>query len=157
MIKDVQLSKNFWLSELVKSSTADRLKIDNWPQEEWVVDNLRNVAENILQPVRNHFGRSIRPSSGFRCLALNRVLNSKDTSQHILGQAVDFEIAGLANKEVAEWIRDHCDFDQLILEFWYDNNPNSGWIHGSYVNTSTNRNTTLTINRNGTFVGFQSS
>lgn len=155
MPNDIQLSNNFWLSEMVKSSTADRLDIDNWPTEQWIIDNLRNVAYNILQPVRDHYGVAIRPSSGYRCLQLNRAIGSKDTSQHTKGQAVDFEIPGCSNYDVAYWVEQNLNFDQLLLEF-YDpqSGANSGWIHCSYVDNSSNRNQVLTINRRvGTVTG----
>ena len=157
MVNNVKLSPNFWLSELVKSSTAERLSIDNWPKNPREVDNLQKIAVNILQPVREHYDIPFSPSSGFRCLKLNRALKSKDSSQHVKGQAVDFEVPGVPNKELAEWIRDNLNFDQLILEFWYEGSPNSGWVHCSYVSVDKNRNQCLTINKNGVFNGVESS
>ncbi|MGL6340489.1 MAG: D-Ala-D-Ala carboxypeptidase family metallohydrolase, partial [Waterburya sp.] len=71
-------------------------------------------------------------------------IGGSGTSQHCLGQAVDFEVPGLPNKEVAQWIRKNLDFDQLILEFYDGKNPNSGWIHCSYVEQ--NRNQSLAYN-----------
>ena len=157
MTKNIKLSKNFWLSELVKSSTADRNGIDNWPTDAIIIDNLKKTATYILQPVRDHYGVSIRPSSGYRCLKLNRLLKSKDTSKHVSGRAVDFEVHGIPNKELAEWIRDNLDFDKIILEFWYEDDPSSGWVHVQYVSKKANRNRCLTINKNGVFNGFKSS
>ena len=147
MVNDVKLSKNFMLSELVKSSTADRLNIDNWPTEQWVVDNLIETCNNLLQPVRDHYGVPIRPNSGYRCLTLNRALKSKDTSQHTKGQAIDIEVWGVTNYDLADWMVNNLDFDQIILEN-YDpkKGPNSGWVHCSYVDGS-NRNNVLTYNR----------
>lgn len=147
MVNDIRLSKNFMLSELVKSSTADRLGIDNWPSEQWIVDKLTKTCNNLLQPVRDHYGVPIRPNSGYRCLTLNRALGSKDTSQHIRGEAVDVEVWGVTNYDLAEWMMNNLDFDQLILEN-YDpqKGPNSGWVHCSYVEGS-NSNNVLTYNR----------
>jgi len=142
---DKKLSDNFWLSELVKSSTADRLGIDNWPTEDWQIENLEITAQNILQPVRDHYGIPIVPNSGFRCLELNRALKSKDSSQHTKGQAVDIEIPGVSNYELATWIKGNLDFDQLILEFYQRGVPTSGWVHCSYVGKSENRNQVLSI------------
>lgn len=145
-MKDIQLSKNFWLSELVKSSTADRLDIDNWPTDQYVIDNLKQVAINILQPVRDHFGVPIQPNSGFRCLELNRAVGSKDSSQHRHGQAVDFEVPGLSTYDLAMWIKENLIYDQLILEMYNPNEGiNSGWVHCSYVSDDDNRFSTLTI------------
>ena len=127
----MKLSKNFYLSELVKSATADRLGIDNTPPQE-VIDKLRLVAVNILQPVRDHFMVPFIPSSGYRCLELNRAIGSKDNSQHVKGEAVDLEVAGVSNLELYFWIRDNLKYDQLILEYYDKYKPNSGWIHASY-------------------------
>jgi hypothetical protein len=92
-------------------------------------------------------------NSAYRSLELNRALKSKDTSQHILGQAIDGEALKAGNYEVAAWIRDNLEFDQLILEF-YDptKGARSGWVHCSYVEGN-NRNEVLTINSNGVFTG----
>ena len=89
----------------------------------------------------------------YRCLALNRALKSKDSSQHVKGQAVDIEIAGIGNYDLAEWVMNNLDFDQLLLEFYYPGQPTSGWVHISYVSENQNRNQVLTINRNGVFTG----
>lgn len=153
MPQNIQLSQNFWLSELVKSSTADRLGIDNWPTEQYVIDNLTTTATQILQPIRDHFGRPIAPNSGYRSLPLNRALRSKDTSQHVQGQAVDVEVPGVGNYDLAEWVMNNLDFDQLLLEFYYPGQPSSGWVHVSYVSSDKNRKQVLTINKNGTSVG----
>ena len=152
-MKDIQLSENFWLSEFLKSQTAERHKIDNFPSEQYVVDNLKSIAQNVLQPLRWAYDKPIAVSSGYRCLELNRRIVSKYNSQHIFGYAADFEIWGVPNLEVAEFIRDELHFDQVILEFW--TGGNSGWIHCSYVNDVKNRHNSLTINKNGVFNGFQ--
>ena len=155
-MKDQRLSENFRLSEFVNSQTANRHNIDNWPNDKTIINNLKTLCRELLQPLRYAYDRPISISSGYRCIELNRKLGSKDTSQHTKGLAVDFEIFGVPNKEVAEFIRDNFNFDQLILEFWYEEEPNSGWIHISYVDDISNRNETLTINKNGVFKGFRS-
>ena len=98
--------------------------------------------------MRDHYGVPFTPSSGYRCLALNRQIGSSDTSQHTKGEAADFEVPSVSNLDVAQWIEANLDFDQLILEFWNENHPNAGWVHCSYK-TEGNRNQTLTINSNG--------
>ena len=70
------------------------------------------------------------------------------------GLAADIEIPGVSNKELAEYIESNLPFDQLILEFYNGVDPNSGWVHVSYVDDDKNRKQTLTINANGTFPGF---
>jgi|TARA_R110000803_G_scaffold125841_1_gene193384 hypothetical protein len=128
----VKLSEHFALWELTKSQVADRNNIKNLPDEE-STQNLGSTCEEILEPVRRHYGKPIAPSSGYRCLELNRVLGSSDRSQHTTGQAVDFEVPGVANMDLARWIMDNVDYDQLILEFYKEGQPNSGWVHCSYV------------------------
>jgi len=127
----MKLSEHFTLSELTKSSTAARHGIDNTPNAAQI-ENLKLVAENILEPVRANFHRPIYPSSGFRSLPLNRRIGSKDTSQHTKGEAVDFEIAGVDNLVLHNWIKKNLDFDQNILEFYKDGDPQSGWCHVSW-------------------------
>lgn len=130
----MSISEHFSLAELTKSQTAERLNILNEPDAE-AYDNLILICENILEPVRNHYGVPFTPSSAFRCPELNREIGSSDTSQHISGQAVDFEVPGIANMDLAEWIMENLDYDQLILEFYKEGQPNSGWVHCSYCNS----------------------
>jgi uncharacterized protein YcbK (DUF882 family) len=131
----MQLSKNFYLSELTKSQTASRYGISNQPNSKQI-ENLKALCSNILQPVREHFGKPVIISSGYRSPLLNARIGGSRLSQHCFGQAADFEIPGLPNKEVAQWIRQNLDYDQLILEFYDGKNPNSGWIHCSYISAT---------------------
>ena len=119
--------------ELIKSEAATRLDIDNTPNEEQI-ESLRLLCENILQPVRDHFGKPVKISSGFRCAELNSspAVGGSKTSDHCKGQAVDFEIDGVPNPELAEWISQNCKYTQLILEFYTQGQPNSGWVHVSF-------------------------
>jgi zinc D-Ala-D-Ala carboxypeptidase len=128
----MKLSRNFSLGELTKSQTALRMGIDNNPTPEDLY-NLHLLCDNILQPLREHYGRPVTISSGYRSEDLCVAIGSSRKSQHAKGQAADFEVMGVDNKEVAEWIRDVLDFDQLILEFYKEGEPNSGWIHCSYA------------------------
>jgi len=128
----MMLSEHFSLSELTKSSTATRKGIDNTP-DNTAIENLITVCEKILEPVREHYGIPFAPNSGFRGLELNRAIGSSDKSQHVTGEAVDFEVPGLDNKDVALWVMGNCDFDQLILEFYKEGDPASGWVHCSYT------------------------
>tara|TARA_R110002020_G_scaffold84979_7_gene210053 strand:+ start:103 stop:546 length:444 start_codon:yes stop_codon:yes gene_type:complete len=125
------LSKHFSLAELTKSSTATRRGIDNDP-DSTARENLIVLCSEVLEPVREHYGVPFVPNSGFRCLELNRAIGSSDSSQHVTGNAVDFEVPGVDNKEVALWVKENCDFDQLILEFYKEGEPTSGWVHCSY-------------------------
>ena len=129
---DMQLSEHFNLKEFTKSETAIRKRIDNTPNSVHAT-NLKAVCEKILEPVRNHFQKPVRINSGYRGPALNSAVGGSSKSQHCNGEAVDFEIDGLANPELAKWVAANCEFDQIILEF-YDpkEGPNSGWVHASY-------------------------
>jgi zinc D-Ala-D-Ala carboxypeptidase len=141
----MQLSKHFKLIEFEKSMTATRLGIKN-KAGSGEIKNLTDLCYGVLEPTRAKFDKSIIISSGYRSEELCEAIGSKKTSQHTKGQAVDFEIAGISNLEVALWISNNCDFDQLILEYWNseDNDSNSGWIHVSFVEGS-NRKQILTF------------
>lgn len=144
----MNLSTNFSLSEATKSSTGLRCGIDNTPSSEQIAA-LTHVAESILQPVRDHFETPFVPSSWFRCLDLNRAIGSEDSSRHILGEAVDFEVPGISNRDLAIWCRDNLEFDQLILEFWDPDDPSAGWVHCSNKREGDNRGEVLTIGKGG--------
>ena len=127
----MNLSRNFTLSELIKSDTAIRKGINNNPNAEQI-EKLKDLCENILQPVRDHYGR-VKVTSGFRSSELCVAIGSSVNSQHAKAEAADFECIGVDNAELADWIYKNLDFDQLILEFYTPGEPNSGWIHCSYV------------------------
>jgi zinc D-Ala-D-Ala carboxypeptidase len=133
----MNLSKSFTLNELTKSQEATRLGIDNTPNEEHIL-NLKLLCENILQPIRDFYGMPLSVSSGYRSAALCEAIGSSSKSQHTKGQAADFEIFGVANKDLADFVVKNLDYDQCILEFWNENEPNSGWVHCSF-NSSGNR------------------
>ena len=125
----MKLAKNFSLKEMTASQTADRLGIKNEPDKQQLV-NLCLLCNSVLQPVRDNFNKVVSVSSGLRVKEVNRACGSNDKSQHVSGQASDFEIYGLDNLFVAKYIAEKLDFDQLILEFYTP--PNGGWIHVSY-------------------------
>lgn len=127
----MNLTANFTLHELTKSETALRMDIENTPNEEQI-KNLRLVCEKVLQPVRDYFGKGVKVNSAFRCAELNRAANGSVTSDHVKGQAADIEIPGVANAELAQWIMDNLEYTQLILEFYTQGIPDSGWVHVSY-------------------------
>ena len=127
----MKLTANFSLSELTKSQTATRKGIDNTPSPEHQ-ENLRLLCEAVLQPVRDHFSRVVSVSSGYRSPELCEAIGSKSTSQHARGEAADFEIFGISNKVLADYINETLHYDQLILEYWNESDPNSGWVHCSF-------------------------
>jgi hypothetical protein len=127
----MNLSANFSLKELTKSDTATRLGIDNTPNQE-TIDNLKMLCEKVLQPVREHFGKSVTVNSGYRSPESNAAVGGSKTSDHCKGMAADIEIAGVPNAELAQWIMNNLDYTQLILEFYTQGIPDSGWVHVSY-------------------------
>jgi hypothetical protein len=135
----MNLSKNLTLAEVTKSTTAKRLGIDNTP-DEWTTENLRQVAINIFQPLREAFGCPIYVSSGYRSAELNTAIGGSTRSQHVEGRALDLDAdvyGGCTNSQIFNWIKENLEFDQLIWEFGDDDNPD--WVHVSYVYDGINR------------------
>ena len=132
----MKLSKNLNLAEVTRSETAKRRKIDNAPTDEHI-ENLKILAANIFQPMRDHFGKPIYISSGYRSEALNKAIKGSKTSQHCKGEALDIDNDnannGVTNRDIFEFIRDNLKFDQLINEFPVKGNPS--WVHVSYSKT----------------------
>jgi hypothetical protein len=137
----VKLSQNFTIQEYIKSQTALRQGIDNTPTEEHM-GNATALFRNVVQKVRDQFGVTVI-NSGYRGEALNKAVGGSSTSQHCKGEAVDIECPGTPNYDVAKWIEDNLDFDQLILEFYTPGVPDSGWVHVSYKSEG-NRKQSLT-------------
>jgi hypothetical protein len=123
------LSDHFSLAEMTKSQTAERRNLPNNPDKD-AIDAMKLLCINILEPVRNHFGKPFTPSSGFRSSELCVAIGSSVSSQHTKGEAADFEVPGVSNLDLATWIVGNLDFDQLILEFY--KGGNTGWVHCSF-------------------------
>jgi len=145
----MQLSKYFTLAELTPSGTAKRLGIKNDPTPAHL-ECLKGLSVNILDKVREHFGKPIWVSSGYRSKALNEVTpGSSATSQHCSGEAADLDQdgrgTGVTNKMVFDYIKDHLTFDQLIYEYGTDTNPD--WVHVSWESTGKQRKQVLRCTR----------
>jgi len=135
----MKLSNNLSLYEVVKSSTAERLGIDNTPEFEHV-ESLRTISQRVFQPIRDYYGKPVYISSGYRCKELNTAIGGSSKSQHCKGQALDIDNDyrnTVSNKEVFDFIKDNLTFDQLIFEF--GDNLNPSWVHVSYVTDRPNR------------------
>jgi len=141
----MKLSKNFSLAEFTKSQTAERKGIDNTPEGKHM-DAAVALFEDVVQPVRDHFGPTTI-NSGYRSPALNDAVGGSITSQHCKGQAADIEVPGVANADLANWIVENLEFDQVILEFYTKGIPDSGWVHVSYKADGENRKSILTASR----------
>jgi len=144
----MNLTKNFTLAEMTKSETALRLGLENEPNEQQL-SALKALAENVLQPIRDHFGKGVKVNSALRTLPVNRAIGSGDNSDHVRGQAADIEIPGVANAELAKWIVDNLDFRQVILEFYTPGIPDSGWVHVSYVAEDNKKQVLTATKRDG--------
>ena len=144
------ISSNISYNESVFSETAIRMDIDNTPNEEQL-QAMSLVADNVFQPLREHFCTPIYVSSFYRCEALNTAINGSFNSSHLRGQAIDVDadvFGGVTNAEIFNYIYENLSFDQLIWEYGTDSEPN--WIHFSFVSKSKNRNQALKcIKENG--------
>ena len=138
----MKLSENFTMAEFIKSDTANRLGIDNTPEGQHL-EAAKALFENVVQKVRDHFGPTVI-NSGYRCPELNEAVRGSKTSQHCHGEAADIEVPGVANGDLAQWIVDNLEFDQVILEFYTPGEPSSGWVHVTYKKDGSNRNKALT-------------
>ena len=120
----MKLSEHFDLSEFTRSATADRLHIDNSIPEE-LIPNLKNLCEQVLEPLRQHFGTPVVISSGYRCPELNKAVGGVPNSQHLKGEAADIVLPKLA--DAFYWLIDNTPFDQLGFE----SKGTTKWIHVS--------------------------
>ena len=132
-----QLTEHFTLEELTVSPTAKKLGLPNTPTAEHI-ENMRYCCEKILEPVRAKFG-PVKVNSSYRAPLVNKAVGGSKTSQHVNGQAIDFEVNGVDNKTVADWVADNLEFDQVILEFYSAGDKNSGWVHASIKKEGGNR------------------
>lgn len=145
----MKISNHLSLLEVSKSNTASRKGIDNTPHGEHL-NNLISLAQNIFQPIRNHFGAPIFVSSGYRSEALNKAINGAKNSQHCKGQALDLDNDAVeypTNKQIFDYIKENLNFDQLIWEFGTEENPS--WVHVSYKDEVNNRGQVLKAVKQG--------
>jgi len=136
------ISKHISEKEATKSITALRLGIDNTPNGT-AIQNMKTLAEKVFEPLRAWVGGPIKITSMYRSPDLCIALNSKPSSQHCKGQAIDIDdvYGHKTNAEMFAFIKDELSFDQMIWEFGDESNPS--WLHISYVNEEKNRNRIL--------------
>lgn len=143
------LTNNFSLHEMIKSETAMRRDMDNTPHSDEVVQNLTTLCEQVLQPLRDVYGVGIKVNSGYRSPDVNAAVGGSRTSDHCKGQAADIEIPGVANADLAQYIADNFDYTQLILEFYTQGVPDSGWVHVSYDSNNLKKQVMTAVKQNG--------
>jgi len=144
----MNLTANFTLAEMVKSDTALRHDMDNTPGEA-EIENLKRLCEKVLQPVRDHFKTGVKVNSGYRHPDVNAKVGGSKTSDHCKGQAADIEIPGIPNADLAKWITENLDFTQVILEFYTQGVPDSGWVHVSYDPQNLKKQSLTAIKKDG--------
>ncbi len=131
------VSPDFRFYELTHSDTAKRNQIDNSFPGRAELEAAIHLCRQVLQPIRERFQIPFTPNSLFRSLSLERQLKNKpeawsSNSQHTLGQACDLSLHGVPTLDLAIWINDHLEFDQLICECYDpDKGPTTGWVHVS--------------------------
>lgn len=138
----MQLSEHLSLAEVIRSESAKRHGVSNMPTEQHI-KNFKLLAEKVFEPIREHFGKPIHISSGYRSQSLNGIIGGSLSSQHCKGEALDLDMDGtdITNKQIFDFIKDHLEFDQLIWEFGTKDNPN--WVHVSYSSTDKQRKQVL--------------
>jgi hypothetical protein len=150
----MNLTKNFTLSEMTKTETALRHDMDNSP-DQTAISNLQALAVHVLQPVRDHYGKGVKVNSGYRSPDVNAKVGGSKTSDHCRGMAADIEIPGVPNAELAEWIRSNLLFTQVILEFYTQGVPDSGWVHVSYDHENLKKQALTAVKEDGKTVYLQ--
>ena len=141
------ISKHISWREASHSATAEKKEIENTPNEV-AVQNMKKLAKNVFEPLREWANEPIRVNSFYRSIDLNDAIKGSRTSQHTKGQAIDIDALGdKTNADLFHYIKDNLPFDQLIWEFGDDENPD--WIHVSYVGPSGNRGNILKAVKKG--------
>ena len=143
------ISKHISYHEGTYSQTGVRRNLDNTPSEDQL-KCMKEVAENLFEPLREWVGGPIKINSFFRGEPVNTAIGGSTRSQHMKGQAIDIDdtFGHKTNAEMYHYIKDNLDFDQMIWEFGDDTNPN--WLHISYVTHRPNRKKlTVALTKNG--------
>lgn len=127
------MAKYFTLAEMLKSETAEKNRIQNTPSVE-VEQNIEELLE-VLDDLREHYGKPIKITSGYRCAALNKLVGGSPTSAHVIGYAADLQPVQGSFEEFKASVIDWLDkrgvkFDQCIIE----RNKNTQWVHFGLYN-----------------------
>ena len=140
-----RISKHISYKEAVGSNYAKQKGIKNKPNEEQV-DNMKLLAKEVFEPLREWVDAPIKVNSMFRSLELNTALKGSKTSSHMKGEAMDItSMGGKSNLEMFHWIKDNLEFDQLIWEFGKE----PKWLHVSF--SKINRQQVLVTKKRGVY------
>ena len=137
----MRLTRNFTYEELRRSDVAERRGINNRPrtkeEEKRVIENLKALCMEVLQPLRDFLGKPVVISSGYRCPELNKAVGGVRNSQHMKGEAADIHVENTEHRlKIMHFIMDETDFDQVI---WERNRAGTQWVHVSYKREGVNR------------------
>jgi len=143
----MKISKHLSFEECVYSSTAEKMGIRNDNPNLSVIENMKELANSVFEPIRAHFKAPIHVSSVFRSLNLNQAVKGSITSQHCSGNAMDIDSKKPTNKEIFDYIKENLEFDQLIWEFGNDKEPE--WVHVSYSKEKNRKQILKSIKTNG--------
>ena len=137
----MRLTRNFTYEELRRSDVAERRGINNSPrtkeEEKRVIENLKALCMEVLQPLRDFLGKPVVISSGYRCAELNKAVGGVRNSQHMKGEAADIHVENTEHLlKIMHFIMDETDFDQVI---WERNRAGTQWVHVSYKREGVNR------------------
>lgn len=137
----MRLTRNFTYEELCRSDVAERRGINNSPrtkeEEKRVIENLKALCMEVLQPLRDFLGKPVVISSGYRCAELNKAVGGVRNSQHMKGEAADIHVENTEHLlKIMHFIMDETDFDQVI---WERNRAGTQWVHVSYKREGVNR------------------
>jgi len=143
----MKISKHLSFEECVYSSTAEKMGIRNDNPNLSVIENMKELANSVFEPIRDHFKAPIHVSSVFRSLSLNQAVKGSITSQHCSGNAMDIDSKKPTNKEIFDYIKENLEFDQLIWEFGNDKEPD--WVHVSYSKEKNRKQILKSIKTNG--------
>ena len=137
----MRLTRNFTYEELCNSNVAERRGINNRPrtkeEEKRVIENLKALCMEVLQPLRDFLGKPVVISSGYRCAELNKAVGGVRNSQHMKGEAADIHVENTEHLlKIMHFIMDETDFDQVR---WERNGAGTQWVHVSYKREGVNR------------------
>lgn len=143
--ENMRLSKNFTYEELTYSNVAERKGLKNRPktkeEEKKVIENLRALCIEVLQPLRDYLGKPVVISSGYRSSEVNKAVGGVRGSQHLRGEAADIHVENTEHLlKIMHFIMDETDFDQLI---WEKNRAGTQWVHVSYRRYGVNKHQVL--------------
>ena len=120
--------RHFSFKEMIRSATAEKQGIDNMPKEIGIIDNLDQLIEQVLEPLRVAMCFPVVISSGYRCKELNKAVGGVTNSLHMQGRAADINCGKTRNQLIYDWLKAHRDSGALpIRELLWE--QSGTWVH----------------------------